>query len=135
MKHWTEDDFQRWLYGLKDEDAHAGECAECRAELERLRVVRRRMVAPPEVSADFLAAQRRNIYNRLGERRRSTAALRWAIPVVMALAMVLSFTLLRSSKPTPLATPADEKLFSELAAIEQDAEPQAIAPMHKLFEE
>ncbi len=65
MKHWTEDDFREWLYGLKERDAHAETCPECSTEFDRLAAQRRAIVTPPEVSEAFLAAQRRNIYSRL----------------------------------------------------------------------
>ena len=29
MKHWTENDFTEWLYGLKSDSAHLEDCVEC----------------------------------------------------------------------------------------------------------
>jgi len=133
MKHWTENDFKQWLYDLRDEDPHLEECGECRSEKDRLQMVRARMTGQPEISQDFLAAQRRNIYRRLYEPRRNWFTLRWALPVAMVLVMVFGLTLQRSRRPA--ANISDEQLFSDLTAIEQSAEPKAIAPMHKLFEE
>jgi len=133
MKHWTEDDFKQWLYGLKDEDPHVRECRECTSELDRLRVVRSRITEEAELSPDFLAAQRRGIYRRLLEPRPRWIAVRWALPVVMVLAMVFGLTLQRGRRS--VTTISDEQLFSDLTAIEQSAEPKAIAPMHKLFEQ
>ena len=133
MKHWTENDFEEWLYGLKEEDHHVEECPECRGELDRLRMQRTRITEQPEISQEFLAAQRRSIYRRLHEPRHSWVALRWALPVAMVLVMVFGLTLQRGRRPVPAIS--DEQLFSDLTAIEQSAEPKAIAPMHKLFEE
>ena len=133
MKHWTEDDFKQWLYGLKEEDQHLEKCAECRVERDRLRVERSRVIEEPEVSEEFLAAQRRSIHRRLHEPRHSWIAVRWALPVAMVLLMVFGLTLQRGRRPVPAIS--DEQLFSDLTAIEQSAEPKAIAPMHKLFEE
>ena len=133
MKHWTENDFEEWLYGLKEEDHHVEECPECRCELDRLRMQRARITEQPEISQEFLAAQRRSIYRRLHEPRHSWVALRWALPVAMVLVMVFGLTLQRGRRPVPAIS--DEQLFSDLTAIEQSAEPKAIAPMHKLFEE
>ncbi len=69
MKHWTETDFKHWLYGLKDQDQHLDECPACRGEMERLKRERAQIMADPaaseEVSPEFLAAQRRQIYQRL----------------------------------------------------------------------
>lgn len=132
MKHWTENDFKQWLYGLKEEDAHLEECRECRAELERLSLERGRILAPPEVSPEFLAEQRRNIYRRLDAPIRNWAGVRWALSVAM-LVVVLGITLRLSHKSAPSIS--DEQLFSDLASIEQSAEPKAIEPIHKLFEE
>jgi anti-sigma factor RsiW len=133
MKHWTENDFQKWLYGLKEADSHLASCGECRAELERLHAARRRILAAPKVSEEFLAAQRRSIYNRLNHATRNFAPLRWALSAAMLLVLVVGFTLphLRQS---PVTLTNDEQLYSDLAAMEQTSEPKAIQPLHKLFE-
>ena len=134
MKHWTEIDFQNWLYGLKAEDQHAAECAECRAELERLRVKRQAVTEEPEVSSDFLAAQRRSIYHRLEEGPpRNWVAWRWVLSTAMLLAIVFGLTVPRWHKTAPAIS--DDQLFRDLSAMEQSAEPKAIAPMHDLFEQ
>jgi len=134
MKHWTENDFQNWLYGLKDEDQHVTECADCRAELGRLQVERRRLTEEPEVSADFLAAQRRSIYNRLEQGPASNwAAWRWVLSTAMLLAIVFGLTIPRWHQAAPAIS--DDQLFRDLSAMEQSAEPKAIAPMHDLFEQ
>jgi len=133
MKHWTENDFQKWLYGLKEEDAHLQTCTECRTELERLRLARRRTLAAPEVSEDFLAAQRRNIHNRLNHPSRNYAPLRWGFSVAMLLLVVAGLTLPRF-RQSPVALTNDEQLYSDLAAMEQTSEPKAIQPLHRLFE-
>ena len=131
MKHWTEEDFKQWLYGLKDEDQHLADCAECRGERERLTLQRRRVLTPPEVSNEFLAAQRRSIYQRLGQPVRNWIPLRWAISAAAIVVVMLGITLNTKRQPAI----SDEQLFSELSAMEQTAEPKAIAPIHQLFEE
>jgi predicted anti-sigma-YlaC factor YlaD len=133
MKHWNENDFKQCLYGLRDEDHHLEECPECRGEMDRLRMVRARITGQLEISQDFLAAQRRSIYRRLHEPRHNWLTLRWALPVAMVLVMVFGLTLQRGGRSA--ASISDEQLFSDLTAIEQSAEPKAIAPMHKLFEQ
>jgi len=137
MIHWTEDDFKNWLYGLKDDDGHLGACDECRAESERIAAVRRRVSADPEVSPDFLSAQRRAIYGRLTEPRQHRAVMRWAVSLATVIVLAgLSIAYLRPNRaPQPIYTYADEQLFSDLAQIEQTSEPRAIQPMHNLFEE
>ena len=135
MKHWTEIDFQNWLYGLKDPDPHVDECAECRGELERLRRTRERITVARsrEVSPDFLAAQRRSIYGRLEASR--TAIWHLALGALHRDAAGRSsrLTLPRWHKTAPAIS--DEQLFSDLSAMEQSAEPKAIQPMHDLFEQ
>ncbi len=134
MNHWNQKDYSEWLYGLKEKDAHVESCLQCRAELERLAVERRRLLDSPEVSEEFLAAQRRSIYRRLGERSRNWAPLRWAVSLAMLLVVVVGLTVERSRKSTA-SLAADDQLFRDLAKIEQSDEPQAIQPLHHLFEE
>ncbi len=134
MKHWTEIDFQHALYGLKDRDAHVEQCPECRGELERLVREHRAVAAEPEVSREFLEAQRRGIYQRLQVPRRNWITWRWALSAVALLALALGLTLERSRPPVQPAI-SDEQLFSDLSRIQQSAEPKAIQPLHSLFEE
>jgi predicted anti-sigma-YlaC factor YlaD len=133
MKHWTETDFQHWLYGLKDEDAHVGECPQCRGEFERLQQERRRVTAEPEVSPDLLSAQRRSIHRRLEEPRHNWTALRWVLSAAMLLLLMFGLTFQTWHKRATAIS--DEQLFSDLSAMEQSAEPKAIQPMHGLFEQ
>ena len=135
MKHWTESDFQHWLYGLRDPDQHVQECAQCRGEIERLRSERERITADPahaDVSADFLAAQRRGIYQRIEQPRRNMFGWRWALSAAMLLLTIAGITFQQLHKTAPAIS--DEQLFSDLSSIEQSAEPKAIQPIHNLFE-
>jgi hypothetical protein len=134
MKHWAEPDFRQWLYGLKEEDSHLHDCSQCRAELDRLRLARQRVLTAPEIPQEFLAAQRRSIYSRLTHATRNFAPLRWALSVAMLLVLVAGLTLPRF-RNSPVTLTNDEQLFSDLAAIEQTDEPKAIQPLHKLFED
>ncbi len=134
MKHWTEEDFTQWLYGIKSEDSHTDECAECRGEMARLQLERRRIVAQPEVSHEFLAAQRREIYRRMADPHRHWIAMRWVVSVAAVLIVLFGLTLQRWNKPAAPSI-SDEQLFADLASMEQSAEPRAIQPIHKLFEE
>lgn len=132
MKHWTETDFRNWTYGLREQDQHVAECPECRTSLERLAKQRERIIAEPEVSPEFLAAQRRRIYQRLEEHRWNNLPLRWVLSAAMLLVMVAGITFQQLHKPP--AAISDEQLFSDLSSIEQTAEPKAIQPIHNLFE-
>lgn len=132
MKHWTEKDFTDWMYGLKEADTHVAACPECGGEIERLRLERGRTISLPEVSHEFLAAQRRSIYQRLGRPIHNWHPMRWGISVAALAVVVLSVTL-HTWKSEPAIS--DEQLFSDLATMEQSNEPKAIAPVHKFFEE
>jgi hypothetical protein len=134
MKHWTENDFKQWLYGLKEPDSHLEACPDCRTEVERLRVARQRALAEPEVSTEFLSEQRRSIYNRMLHPGRNFVPLRWALSIAMLLVVAIGLTLPRAKKAT-VALTNDEQLYSDLTRIEQTEEPQAIQPLHNLFEQ
>ena len=139
MKHWTEDDFLHFLYAESGptapiEAGHLNECQACRARAEQMAATRRLAVRPPEIPSEFLAAQRRNIYRRLGSQ---SMFGRWAVAVASLLCIVgLSLGMLHpwTTGNTALYTSSDEKLFSDLASIEQSSEPRAIRPIHNLFE-
>lgn len=137
MTHWTEEDFNHWLYGLKDDDGHFAECAACRGESDRLLAIRRQVTAGPEVEQDFLAAQRRAIYERLDHPSRRAMPMRWVMSLATVVLVIgLSVAFLRPNQaPAPIYTHADEQLFSDLTSIEQTSEPRAIQPVHNLFEE
>ena len=137
MTHWTENDFTEWLYGLKSGSAHLDECLECSRIARSLELRKTQATEAPEVSSDFLAAQRRSIYARLDQPPRHWAHSRWILSLAMLVMVVIaSFGLLRQRpSPSPLASPADEKLFSDLASIDQSNEPRAIQPIENLFEQ
>ena len=134
MSHWTETDFKNWLYGLKDPDAHSSDCAQCQAEMERLQMQRRTLTPEPDVSPEFLAAQRRNIYARMEQGpHHNWRAWSWLVSTAMLLALAFALAIPRWLHK-PAAPISDEQLFSDLSAMEQSAEPKAIQPMHNLFE-
>ena len=137
MKHWTEQDFLYWLYAGEADARHLDECAACRARAQQMTDTRQRDTAAPELSWEFLAAQRRSIYRRLGLVNQHSFAMRWAVAFVSLLSIVvLSLALIRPwTGNDALYTSADEKLFSDLATIEQNSEPRAIRPIHNLFQE
>jgi hypothetical protein len=91
----------------------------------------------PEVSSEFLAAQRRSIYRRLDSPRRNWTPRNWALSLAMLLLMFAGgLTLERWDKGAPAtsATISDDQLFSDLSAMEQSNEPKAIQPIHGLFQ-
>src|ERR1700748_1605785 len=83
-----------------------------------------RKLAEPDVTPAFLAAQRRSIYRKLGEspRRASTRwVLSFALLLLIAAGGVTTLHLRHSAAPAPaaLSAPADDQLFSDLAALDQ----------------
>jgi len=114
MKNTSHDDFEKWLHG------------------------RFESLPEPEVSSEFLAAQRRSIYRRLDEPRPNRAAMRWAFSLTMLLLMFAAgLTLEHRHKAASAVSPtlSDDQLFSDLSAMEQTSEPKAIQPIHGLFQE
>ena len=137
MTHWTEQDFTEWLYGLKAGSSHLSECTDCNRIAQSLERRKAEATRSPDVSAGFLAEQRRNIYARLDQPQRHWASSRWVLSFAMlVMVMIASLGILHERPSTvPLATPADEKLFSDLASIDQSNEPRAIQPSESLFEQ
>ena len=114
MKNTNHDDFEKWLRG----------------RIESL--------PEPEVSSEFLAAQRRSIYRRMDEPRRDGVPMRWAISLAMLLLIFAGgLTLERRHRVASSSSVnlSDDQLFSDLSAMEQTSEPKAIQPIHGLFQE
>jgi ferric-dicitrate binding protein FerR (iron transport regulator) len=136
--HWGEQDFTRWMFGLKEEDEHLNNCPQCQAEVARLTAVRHGITSEPAVSHEFLAAQRRAIYTRLHEPAQSWMRARILAPVGAGVALAaVCVALMFPTKPAqqPLFTESDQKFFTEIGSMEQSAEPRAIQPIHNMFEE
>jgi len=141
MKHWTRDDITQWLYGLHENASHLDRCDLCAREAASAKSRRQEFLAAFErqgedVPQQRLAAQRRAIYQRLEQPRPSFWNNRVAASLALALLMaVLSFKMLdQRSAYVPLINPSDERLYSEMVAIDQSSEPRAIQPLEKLFE-
>jgi hypothetical protein len=134
--HWSEQDLVNHIYGVGPDAAHLDGCKECRARADAMAVRRQELARDPGVSIEFLAAQRRSIYRRLGRDPRQSVPL---MPAFAAVLMVLiSFLVFRPAhiRQEPVAIPAaDTKLVSDMYALEQSPEPQAVETLHALFEE
>jgi hypothetical protein len=114
MKHTDNADFENWLRRLT------------------------KSLPEPEVSPEFLAMQRRNIYGRLDEPHRNCIPMRWALSLAMLLLVFAGGLTLERRYKTASAISAgmsDAELFSDLSAMEQSSEPKAIQPIHGLFQE
>jgi hypothetical protein len=114
MKPIDHDDFENWLHGQTTS------------------------LPEPDVSHEFLAAQRRAIFRRIDRPRHNFLALRWALSCAMLLLMIAGgLTLERRRHSAPSLSPAisDDQLFSDLSTMDQRNEPKAIQPIHGLFQE
>jgi hypothetical protein len=146
--HLTEDVLLDAIYGIASDgpQAHADACPECAGRLRELR--RRasagvdRLNAAGAISDEFLAAQRRKIYQRID--RPSRKLWWWAPGLAMASALVVGVLVYqphRVYQPQRSPTPAshseisDAQLFSDVYSMERTPEPSATAPVHALFEE
>jgi len=144
MSHLTDDELIDRLYGI---GRNPHECDQCSQRLRVIAELRDQSIAKPEVSSDFLAAQRRAIYARLGESPRPSRI--WAPATVGALCLAAAGLIAYHAstpaiRPTPVHvshtiahadSAADAQLFSDVYAMEDSTEPRAAAPIHKLMEE
>lgn len=146
--HLNHDELIERLYGV---GRNPHECAECRRRLQELDARRAEAAPLAEASGDFLAAQRRGIYARLGERPRASTV--WAPATVGALCLAAGLIVYHGSPPSaphavkqavshvaPRAaftgdSASDDQLLSDVYAMEQSAEPRAAAPIDALIEE
>jgi hypothetical protein len=88
----------------------------------------------PEVSSEFLAAQRRSIYRRLDSPKPVRISLRWGLSFAMLLVIIAGgLTLERRHTSAPPIS--DDQLFSDLSAMDQSNEPKAMQPIEGLFQE
>ncbi|MEO8662501.1 MAG: hypothetical protein ABI693_28835 [Bryobacteraceae bacterium] len=103
------------IYGIGEPDAHLRECPECSARLQALQAGRAQMLSQqqPEVSKSFLAAQRRNIWQRI---ETPTWQPRVFSPLSAGVAaLVLVVALWVRPAPSVVDARADTQLLSEIA--------------------
>jgi len=138
-EHLSDDALLDGLYGLTDHEPHLRECAICAERFSEWRRKRESLAgaAGPstEVSSEFLAAQRRKIYERL--ERPQPRRLRWAPALAMAcLVAVGALVYHPATPPAPQqrGDVSDSQLFSDAYSMDQSLEPSAAAPIHALFE-
>ena len=140
--HLTEDVLLDAIYGIAGDGprAHADACPECAGRLREMRQRARAGVdglnAASAISDEFLAAQRRKIYQRID--RPSSKLWWWAPGLAMASALVVGVLVYqphRAPKPASHSEISDTQLFSDVYSIERTPEPGATAPVHALFEE
>ncbi len=136
-RHWTDDELVARLYGIGLQNGHLDGCPSCAGRFEEIRRKNRSM-RPAEVDLpeEQLAAQRRAIYARLGEPRRSLS--RVLVPVLATLLLVSAIIVNRPAR-TPVPPPAtdisDSQLFEDVFRSVSDSAPSAVEPIRSLFEE
>ncbi len=146
--HLTEDVLLDAIYGIAGDgpQAHAEACPECAGRLRELRQRASLAVAgckaTSAISDEFLAAQRRQIYQRID--RPSSKLWWWAPGLVMASALVVGVFVYQpqrvyqphgAPKPNSRSEISDAQLFNDVYSMERTPEPSATAPVHALFEE
>lgn len=130
-RHLNDDELLDLRYGLRAEDGHLENCLECRRRWNEFEKRRAALRTAEEVPGEFLAAQRRRIYARLGERPPS--GMRWAPALGAAGLLAIGIFMYRPvAPPHPEAT---DELFADVYSMEQSTEPRAAAPIHALFED
>lgn len=144
-RHLTGDELIQRLYGMDTGASHLKGCSECGARYQALEAKRAEMAVPEGVPADVLAAQRRAIYSRMGEKPSSHAwipALATAALLALGVYVYQPVTTHHGQKiiagkiiAAPKADVGDAQLFSEAVSMELTAEPRAVEPIHGLFEE
>ena len=156
-EHLSDDVLLDALYGLTGIGPAVRECPSCAArwtEINRQRArlaepdAAERMAGPMDVSSDFLAAQRREIYRRLskpesGAWRAALSAPRWAQALAVVCVLVVGMFWFQAPKPESSSVGggseiSDTQLFadvSEIYSLEQSFEPAAAGPIRALFEE
>jgi hypothetical protein len=89
MKHLTTDELVNLVYGVGPGghlDGHLDDCRDCSERFQELLREKRAMAESLPVSHEFLAAQRRNIYARMGERPQ--ARLKWVPAMAAAVCLI-----------------------------------------------
>jgi hypothetical protein len=143
-EHLSDDVLLDALYGLTEIGSAVRECPSCAARWTEMNQQRARLAQAVDVSSDFLAAQRREIYERLSRPEPRTAFLvpRWAAVLSVVCVIAIGLFWFRAPKAggrAELGTEvSDTQLFadvSEVYSLEESFEPAAAAPIRALFEE
>ena len=137
-EHLSEDALLDAVYGIagNDADAHLRGCTDCAQRLHEWQEKRASTVASIEIPGEFLAAQRRKIYERI--ERPSRKHWLWAPGLAAACALAVGIFVYHPAPQQPVnkaAEISDAQLFGDIYSMEQAVEPAAAAPARALFEE
>ncbi len=137
-EHWTDDQLIDHFYGVGPGDGHLQDCAHCQARFAAMETRRRQLSVDESVSDGFLAAQRRAIYARLGQRHRWWHAWpmgRFAGVAALFIVLAGTVTLYQSHQRELAESRADAQLAQEVSRMSFESEPAATAPLKGLFVE
>ena len=137
-EHLSDDALLDAVYGIAGSaaEAHLRRCADCAQRLQEWHEKRAAAVENVEISSDFLAAQRKKIYERI--ERPSRKHWLWAPGLAAACALAIGLFVYHPAakeQPRRNAEISDAQLFGEVYSMEQSLEPAAAAPARALFEE
>ncbi len=134
--HYTEDDLLDRLYGIGRGDTHLETCQACRGRWLELARRRKEVLSVPELASEWLAAQRRKVYERLERGERGASSPRFAPASALALVALVAVMLVRPApRVEPVIAQNDRQFFAEAHSLISSDEPQATAPIRYLFEE
>ena len=136
--HWTDDQLMDRLYGLGPADGHLDQCEFCQNRLTAMETRRQQLSVEETVSPDFLAAQRRAIYARVGKPHHwwnDLSVRRWAAAAAMLTVLAGSAALYENHQRREAAAEAisDAQLAQDVARMSFDSESPATAPLRELF--
>ena len=136
-QHLTTDELVDLLYGVGAGDhlvsEHLESCGECWERFRQLRERKTVAAEPGPASYEFLAAQRRNIYARMGQKPQT--GRKWVPAMAAAVCLVAAGVFVYRPAETPRPESTDAQLFSDVYSMEQSMEPLAASPIHALFEQ
>jgi anti-sigma factor RsiW len=142
-EHLSEDALLDAVYGIAgyETETHLRRCVECAKRLSQWQEKRAATAANIEIPDDFLAAQRRKIYERI--ERPSRKRWLWAPGLAAACALAVCVFVYHpvgqqpaaQRQPAQRAEISDAQLFGDIYSMEQVVEPAAAAPARALFEE
>ena len=142
--HWTDEQLIAYLYGVAPQDNHVAACGSCQARVAQMRTSREMWeqsgASRADVTDDFLAAQRRQIYAKMAQPERwwSGAHLRrWASATATLLVLAGGFMVYEEHHEQALVKDqvSDAQLAAQVSNMTQNSEPSPTAPLEALFEE
>lgn len=139
--HWTDEELVNSLYGVGPDDTHLDSCEECKARLVLMQARRSSVEDAAEpVSFEFLAAQRRAIYQRLEQPVRwwsFSSVRRVGVGIATALVLTGSAVVYEQNRAAELARErvADAQLLQEVSSMAQDSGLESAEPLQGLFEQ